>query len=45
MANKCIQKVCDKIAKKAFDRGRNSVLENIPKLQFEEQSLFNKKGV
>jgi len=43
MANKCIQKVCDKIAEKAFDKGRNSVLENIPKLQFEEQSLFNKR--
>lgn len=37
MANYRLQQMCDKIAQDAFDEGRQSVVENIPKLIWEDK--------
>ena len=37
MANYRIQQMCDKIENYAFEAGRNSVIDNIPDLEWVEQ--------
>lgn len=45
MANYRIQQMCDKIAKDAFNEGRQSVIENASKLNWEDVMIYGQHGM
>ena len=44
MANYRLQQMCDKIAQGAFDEGRQSIIDNASKLDWEDVGIFGQYG-
>lgn len=44
MANYCIQLMCDKIENRAFEAGRQSVIESASKLNWEDVGIYGERA-
>lgn len=45
MANYRLQQMCDKIAQDAFDQGRQSIIDNASKLDWEDIGMYGQCGM